>query len=839
MHVPIPPRFRLMRAATIVPLALCLGCAGHEGPSTRLPNGWSLTPAGKMVQLQGDMPLKIVPSPDGKAVLVATGGFHDHALDVIDPGTGKVLQHLPMGKVSAGLAVGLADGRIYVSGGGAPPKELAEQPGIATLPAAVSNSLGHPIPTLTWAQDGTVQPAAPLDIPGLAEKSRFIGGLAVDRAGRLFAANINTNTVYSIDPQSGGMRASATVGYRPYQLALSPDGRTLAVANWGDRSVSLLSGTDLKLISRVEVGIHPTDLAFGPDGRLFVANAGSNSVSIVQDGRVTETVMTSLRPDDPVGSTPDALAVSPDGTRLYVANADNNDIAVIDISKPSHSTVLGFIPTGWYPSALAISPDGRSLVVGIAKGTASRPNYPAQLAADFTGAMNPDRSSPFDYIGRTMTGIAEIVPIPDAGQLADYSRQVAANFPAAEASATASDRAQAETAFRRIKHVLYIIRENRTYDQVLGDDPRGDGEPKLAFFGRSTTPNAHRLAELTPLLDRYFMNGEVSEDGHQWANAAYVTAFTERGTASGYGGRGEPDADERLTASPAGYLWDAARRRGLSFISYGESADFKSNPNTPPIFQGNRGLEGHASTKWGVLAEKFWDHWLEGRDPEKADVFIADLKQAEESGDWPSLMVMALPEDHTSAFTPGRPTPRAAVASNDLALGRIVEAVSHSKFWDSTAIFVTEDDAQDGPDHVDDHRSVALVISPYAKPGFVDHTQYTMTSMVRTIELILGLPPMSQHDRGATPMYRLFQAEPRPWTYTALPETVDLNALNPQAGKLAEASRALDFSAPDRADPQALNAILWAALKPDDPMPAPVRSAYGGAAWGMSLTEKP
>lgn len=845
MHVPAPPPPRLkgfdpgyLKAAMIVPFALCLGCATREGPSTHLPSGWGLMPAGKMVQLQGDMPLKIAAAPDGKAVLVATGGFHDHAVDVVDPAAGKVLQHLAMGKVSAGLAVGAGDDRIYVSGGDAPPEDLKEQPEIATLPALIGDSLGHPIPTLTLAQNGSLQPAAPLDIPGLAEKNRFIGGLAVDRAGgRLFAANVNTDTVYAIDPQSARVLATTTVGYRPYQLALSPDRGTLAVANWGDRSVSLLSGADLKLISKVEVGVHPTDLTFGPDGRLFVANAGSNSVSVIEGGRVAETVMTSLHPDDPVGSTPDALAVGPDGTKLYVANADNNDIAAIDISRPNHSAVLGFIPTGWYPSALAIAPDGRSLVVGIAKGAASRPNYPAQLAGKSMGAWNPDPSAPFDYVGNAMSGLVEIVPLPDAGQLADYTKQVAANFPVVEPSVTASDRAQGEAAFRRIKHVLYIIRENRSYDQVLGDDPRGDGEPKLAIFGRSTTPNGHRLAELTPLMDRYFLNGEVSEDGHQWADAAYVTAFTERGTASGYGGRGEPDADDRLTASPAGYLWDAARRRGLGYYSYGEFADFKSNPNTPPTFEGDRGLEGHASSQWGVLNETFWKGFRKGRDPEKAELFIADLKRAEESGNWPSLMIMSLPEDHTGGLTAGRPTPRAMVASNDLAFGKIVEAVSHSKFWDSTAIFVTEDDAQNGPDHVDDHRSVGLVISPYAKPGLVDHTHYTMMSMVRTIELILGLPPMSQYDRGATPMYRLFQAEPRHWTYTIVPETQDLNAINPQTGKLAEASQKLDFSAQDRADPQALNMILWAALKPGDPMPAPVRSAYGGTAWEASLKE--
>jgi YVTN family beta-propeller protein len=786
-------------------------------PKTTLPNGWSITPAGTLVKLGGDMPLRIIPAPDGHSMLVVTGGYHDHAIDVIEPESGTLRQHLLLGKAWAGLAAERDESTVYVSGGGPETKDLAKLPERAMLAPEIKGSFSSPVVRLAW-NNGALTPEAGVAIAGLAENDRFIAGLALDHEKHLLALNIQTDTLYKIDLASGQILRSATLGYRPFEMALSSDGAHVAIANWGDKSVSLLDATDLRERARVPVGIHPTDLAFGPDGRLFVANAGSNSVSVIRGDRVAETIMTSLHAGDPVGSTPNAVAVAADGSRLYVANADNNDIAVIDIHNASHSKVLGFIPTGWYPSTLALTPDGKRLVVGIAKGIGSRGNSPAQLPVDPSSAtrLRAYSTQPFDYVGNIMTGYAEIIAVPDEKALARYTRRVAANSPVGELRIKPAEKREAETAFRQIKHVIYVIRENRTYDQVLGDDPRGDGKPELAFFGAAITPNAHRLAHDTVLLDRYFVNGEVSEDGHNWANQAYATAFNERTTASSYGGRGEPFGDERLEYSPAGHLWDAAKRAGLSYFSYGEGADFTSSETAPPTFSGT--LKDHASPDWGDFITK--------TDVDRAHVFVRDLKAHEEKDDMPAYTVVWLPWDHTVGLTPKAPTPQATVAINDLALGMLVEAVSHSRFWRSTAIFVTEDDAQAGPDHVDDHRTVALVISPYVKQSFVDHTHYTMTSMIRTMELILHLPPMTQYDRDATPMYRLFQSRPRDWTYSLQQETVDLRAVNPSSGPLEKASLDLDFSAPDRADPQKLNAILWAAMRPGVSMPAPVTSAH-------------
>ena len=367
--------------------------------------------------------------------------------------------------------------------------------------------------------------------------------------------------------------------------------------------------------------------------------------------------------------------------------------------------------------------------------------------------------------------------------------------------------------------MLYIIRENRTYDQVFGDLGRGNGDPKLVLFGKDITPNAHALANQTVILDNLYVNGEVSEDGHQWSNAAYATNFTEKAWPSSYSGRGEPRADDRLTASPAGYLWDNCRQHGVSYISYGEFASLRADPGHAPQFQGQKGLQDHYSQGWLEVMMN------NGRDPDKVPAFIEDLQRAEKSGDWWQFMVMHLPEDHTYGLAPGHYTPRATVGSNDVALGRVVEAITHSRFWAETAIFVIEDDAQDGPDHVDVHRTVGLVISPYTRNGIVDSTHYTTTSMVRTMELILGLPPMTQYDRAATPMYRSFQNQPDLRAYQALTPQTDLEAKNPKTGPGAAASAKLDFSDWDRADPQALNSILWEALRPGEPMPAPVHSA--------------
>ena len=788
-----------------------------NGSGTRLPNGWHITPAGTPIALPGDLPLKMAFSPDGKSLLVVTGGYHDHGVSVIDCAANTITQTVPLGKVWAGLCFGAAGAEVYVSGGGAPSANFLAGAAKTGASGPQIEALKHPILRLSYA-GGKLTPQAPLDIEGLKEGDRFTAGLVSGPGDALFAVNLQNDTVYKLDGPAHTVAASAKVGYRPYACALSPDGKTLALSNLGSGSVTLLDAATLTNAVTVTVGSQPNELVWGKDGRLFVANAGSNSVSVLQGAKVTETIKTSLDPRDPVGSTPDALALSPDGRRLYVANADNNDVAVIDTSNVSESRVLGFLPTGWYPSALAIAPDGKTLYVGTGKGLGFRANPAATLPA-LSVREQPIGGQKYDYIGGILSGAVSVVRLPDAQGLQADTRQVYANTPGL-VQKTAQIGPSLRGAFGKIKHVLYIIRENRTYDQVFGDIKAGNGDPNLTIFGARTTPNAHTLAANYVLLDNLYCNGEVSEDGHKWCDAAYATDFIEKVWPSNYSGRGEPDGDERVGVSPAGNLWDNCRVHGVTYRSYGEEAEFTSSPNAPPTFSGDQGLVGHASADYGKIG------WFERpRDVGRADIFLRDLHAAEGTGNWPQFIVMGLPEDHTQGLEAGAFTPTANVAENDQALGRIIEGLSHSRFWDSTAVFVIEDDAQNGPDHVDAHRTVGLVLSPYVKRGVTDSTQYTTASMVRTMEMILGLPPMTQFDRNATPMLNSFMATPDRTAYTNIAPLVDLEALNPKTGPGAVASSKLDLSAPDRADPDALNAILWHALKPGVPVPAPVRSA--------------
>ena len=813
------PHWKSILCGALIGAASFLMMAGRNVPAeqsvqpTVLPNGWKVTPAGKLVPLAGDMPLRVLPLPDGHRVLILTGGYHDHSLSLVDIASGKVLQNLELGKVWAGLAADANFSTLYVSGGGPAPKGFERNLARNNVDPVLRGSIVDPLLRVSM-QKGQLAPMPGLAIPGLADKDRFIAGVAVARDGSLFVVNTENDTVYKLFASDGSVSASAKVGYRPFGIAISPDFQTVAVSNWGDKSVSLLEPAMLGEIARVPVEAQPTDLVYAPDGRLFVANAGSNSVSVIADGKVIETIKTSLDPKDPVGSTPNALAVRPKGNLLFVANADNNDVAMIDITRKADSRVLGFIPTGWYPSTIGVSLDGKKILVATGKGMGSRATVPV-LGKHPNKA--PDPATPFDYVGDILAGHLEIIDVPHARELKAYTEQVLANVPKPEKDTSQEDEAQAREAFSHIKHVLYIIRENRTYDQVFGDLGRGNSDPKLVLFGKDVTPNAHALANQTVILDNLYVNGEVSEDGHQWSNAAYATNFTEKAWPSSYSRRGEPEADERLTASPAGYLWDICRKHGVSYISYGEFSHFVSNAGEAPQYRAVSGLEGHFSKGWLTA--------MKGRDTDRVKFFLDDLRQADQTGEWWQYMVMSLPEDHTHGLSAGSFTPKATVGSNDLALGRIVEAISHSRFWPETAIFVIEDDAQNGPDHVDVHRTVGLVISPYTKQGSIDSTHYTTASMVRTMELILGLPTMTQYDRAATPMYRCFQSHPTLWAYDTLTPQTDLEAKNPDTGPGAAASAKLDFSDVDRADPDALNKILWDALRPGEPMPAPVHSA--------------
>jgi len=656
-----------------------------------------------------------------------------------------------------------------------------------------------------------------------------VAGLALSRDEKtLFALDNTKGVLYSVDLTSGGTRSKLPVGDHPMECRLSNSGKSLFVANWGGKEVAVVDVSDpatLSVSSRIPTGDHPNGLAVSKDERLFVSCGNDDAVSVfdLKAGKTLETVKTTLTPNSPSGSTPVALSLSPDGKALYVANADNNDVCVMDVSRHGNTRVKGFIPTGWYPSAVAVTGDGKRIIIGSGKGKGSGPN-PSKAPIS---SVVP---SGFEYIGKQLNGLVSFVDVPSDSQLDSYSKVAHACSPYAD-SQLAGTKNLRPTAIPTkigdpspIKHVLYIIKENRTYDQVYGDMPKGNGDPNLCLFGKDITPNQHALAEQFALLDNLYCNGEVSQDGHPWSTSAICVDFQQRAWVLGYSGKGKLPETAVVTDPKAGYLWQAADRKGLSIRNYGEMRNHPSwkdkqseafigkvGPNQPPP----------------------------GRDTDKADIFIQEFKDFEKANKIPSLMVMSLGENHTRGTTPGAFTPKAAVASNDQAVGKIVEAISHSSAWKEFAIFIIEDDAQNGPDHVDSHRTTGLVISPYIRRGTLDSTMYSTASMLRTMELILGLKPLTQYDASATPMFESFTDKADLTPFTLVPAKTDLNARNGVAAFGARQSARMDWSEYDRIDEDALNRILWHSIKGTNvPMPAPVRRAVPTGVHRASATAR-
>jgi YVTN family beta-propeller protein len=660
----------------------------------------------------------------------------------------------------------------------------------------------------------------------------FRSGVCLDATGEtLYTLDIDQGLLTAVRIGDGKELKKFSLGGRPYDVILARNG-LLYVSDWAGRQVFAVEPGQLRTIARIPVGDHPNQLALHPtDDRLFVACASSNNVSVIDTKRgvVTETIFTALFPRSPEGSTPDALAVSPNGKTLYVANADNNCVAVIDVAERDRSQVNGFVPTGWYPTAVAVTPDGKHLLVGVGKGNQTKPN-PIPKAEDGQPAKADPRRRAYPYIGTTLSGALSVVPVPDEKQLKDYTAQVYRNCPYSDAQLTAAPH-PTRTAIPKvvgdpspIKYVIYVIMENRTYDQVFGDMKQGNGDPSLVMFGEEVTPNRHQLANEFVLLDNLYCNGQVSRDGHPWSTMAYNTDYIARDWTLTYSQRTGVSDDEagRLTNAPAGHIWDAAARAGISYRNYGEGGQRVSTG------QGLARMEARTPSLVGHICPDYGVRGKDGRvrDTDRVEVFLKEYKEFEKNGTMPRLITMSLPEDHTTGTTPGTFTPQACVASNDLALGQLVEAVSKSSLWKETAIFVIEDDAQNGPDHVDAHRTAGHVISPYAKRGALDSTQYSTVSMIRTIELILGLPPLSQYDAAARPMFNSFTDTPDLRPYTHQPARIDLNATNTRMAYGADRSSRMDFSEVDRIDDFELNEILWRAVKGlDAPVPPAVRRA--------------
>jgi YVTN family beta-propeller protein len=703
------------------------------------------------------------------------------------------------------------------------------------------------------------------------DKNPAPGGFALDDAmGLAYVALSRNNAIGVVNVRTGIVEDEIPVGMAPYTAVL--DGWKLYVTNWAGRrphdaditgpssgsrivvdkntgiassgTVSVVDTRSRKVIRDIEVGLHPSGMVVSPDRKtLYVANANSDTVSVIDT--YSDTVVNTLgvrpMPGLPFGSAPNALTISPDGKTLYVANGGNNAVLVMEAATGVRH---GFIPTGWYPGAVLLDESRDTLVVANTKGVGSR-------AKEFSATgMALEIAGPLRHSTHDLMGSVSFVPVPDKALLGEYTRTVATNMrlPQMVADVEPGERRATPVPMRPgeispIKHVLYIIKENRTYDQIFGDLPQGNGEPEFCLFGREVTPNQHALAEEFVLLDNFYCNGVLSADGHQWTNEGFVTDYLEKS----FGGfnRSYPyDGDDALAYASSGFIWDYVLRAGLDFRVYGEFVQAEITPSDATwtecyqdYLNGTGRINIRATTELHTLEPYLCPTFIgfpgKVTDVYRAGEFIRELEEFERDGDLPNFMIMLLPNDHTVGTRPGYPTPRAAVADNDLAVGRIVEAVSKSKFWPETAIFVVEDDPQAGVDHVDGRRTVALCISPYTKRGEVISTHYNQNSMLRTMELILGLPPMTQLDLAAIPMVDCFTETPDLTPYTALPNRIPLDELNPEVAALqgdqrhyAEQSLKMPLDDIDQANEELFNRVIWHSVKGYD-TPYPVLAMKG------------
>src|SRR5574338_64544 len=800
------------------------------GGITLLPNGWTLAPAGRHIPI-GDLPLAMVLSADGRRLIVTNNGWAKPTLTVVDVDRLAVTQRLPLDHAWLGLAWHPDGTRLFSSG--------AAQNSVLAIEYA-SGKLGIPtvIPIAQSSErpgSGTNRPA-PID----PQKQVFIGGITTTPDGsRLFAVQVLGLAVSVVDLKTHSVVGTIPLPAEGYTALVSPDGRTVYVSVWGGSKVIAFDAKTLAVQREIPVGEHPNAMVLSKDAsRLFVACANTNAVWSVDTarGEAVEQISIALYPEAPPGSTPNALALSPDGRTLLVANADNNTVAVVDVSAPRGNRASGFIPTGWYPTGVAFSADGTRIFVLSGKGLTSsaNPRGPQPGVSSFVQEQ---------YSGALLQGSLSVVPFPSAATLDEMTKTVYRITPYRDEFRLSPAGAPGASPIPRrvgdpsaIKHVFYVIRENRTYDQILGDLERGNGDPGLCLFGEEVTPNAHALARQFVTLDAFFVDAEVSYDGHAFSTGAIATDFVEKIWPTNYGGRGgrylsegggpQRNAFGNVTAPPRGYIWDAVQRAGKTVRSYGEFAARGFDPE----WDRDAGVGEVTATVpglRGMVHPKYPPYDLSVPDNRRIDIWLEEFREFEKNGRLPALNIVRLGGDHTAGTRLGYPTPRAMIAENDLALGRLVEAISKSRYWNESAIFVLEDDAQNGPDHVDAHRSPAFVVSPFVKRGATVSTLYTTSGMLRTIELILGAEPMTQYDAAATPMYDVFQPTPDLAPFTRLEARVPLDEKNDKFSYGAQASLEMNLDEVDRAPEYELNEILWKSVKgANSPMPPPVRAAF-------------
>jgi len=767
-----------------------------------LPNGWKLSPAGRSLPL-GDLPLNMQLSPSGNLLAVTNNGESTQSIQLIDPKTEKQLDIRIVGKAWYGLAFS-HDEKILYAGGGNDNWIMAFHIENSKIGKCDTIKLGKP-----WPADKICTT-----------------GIAVNKAGtRLYTVTKEDSALYVIDPVKRSVVKRLKLAAEAYSCILSPDERTLYISIWGGSQVSCYNTQTGDIIANIMVGSHPNELLLSSKGTvLYVANANDNSVSVIKTAthKTLEVINAALYPTKLTGSTTNGLALSPDQKTLYIANADNNCLVVFDVSKPGESRSRGFIPVGWYPTYVRTL--GNKILVANGKGFTSmaNPQGPQPVKkADNSGYKKAPTTRGEQYIGGLFWGKLSFIDAPSAIKMKSYTKQVYANTPYSNNIAAIAPGAEGNPIPRRrgekspIKYVFYIIKENRTYDQVLGDMTKGDGDTSLCIFGEKVTPNQHAIADNFVLLDNFYVDAEVSADGHNWSTAAYATDFIEKTWPTSYGGRGgnyDSEGTRRIGDPRDGYIWDYCQRAGVSYRTYGEFAD-DYKPNI-------KALEGNYCIKAPSFDLGITDRYRE-------QVWAHDFDSLVAINKLPHLSTIRFSNDHTSGQHKGAISPIAAVADNDQSVGLMLEHLSKSPVWKESVVFVLEDDAQNGPDHVDAHRSPVYVAGPYVKRNLVIHDMYSTSGVLRTIELILGLPPMSQYDAAAVPLYNCFNNQPDLTGFVAVPAKVDLEKRNIADNESSRRSQNFDLAKEDAVPDMELNDVIWKYVKGEKAeLPAPKRSAF-------------
>jgi YVTN family beta-propeller protein len=843
-----------------------------------LPTNQVLTPAGIQAALPGLRPQAVALSPDGQLLVVAG---NSKKLISLDPDSGKILAETTFAPDAAAQP---AEEKKSETQLGPAPGSVLSLTGLVFSPDGsriyLSNVYGNiKVFSVDAAQGHKVTATTTFAVPEARTSRRKMEipcGLAVSPDGsKLYVTGNAANRLHELDTASGAVLRSWNTGVAPFDVVLAagkayvsnsggrrPEkgdlnapagaGTTVrvdadrSIANEGSVTIIDLAANAVK--AELPAELHASAMAVSPKGDyVVVANTGSDTLSVIDTAtdKVVEKIWTRRTPGDFFGAQPGAMAFDASGRRLYVANGTQNCVAVIKFEPDENeSAVTGLIPVGWFPGSVAFDTTRNRLCVanirGIGTARIFKPGEKEKLnSKDFFGTVS-------------------LVSVPDAKQLEAmttaslmnmrYPRMIDAALPPRpdQPARVVPERAGEPSL---IKHVVYVIKENRTYDQVLGDIPTGNGDPSLTVFGEKVTPNLHKICREFVLLDNAYCCSTQSADGHQWTDSAIANGYMERQVTSGfprsYPGGKTVDGTDALAWASSGFIWDNARAHGVSFRNYGEwmltdagwsDPAIKGQPKWEDFLRdhitgaGLTKLTSHCAIEsLGKVSKTDTVGWdLNVPDIARAAAFIRELKQFEQNGNFPALTLLFLPNDHTGGTRGLHPTPAAQVADNDLAMGMVVEALSHSRFWKDTCLFAIEDDPQAGWDHVSGYRTTCYVASPYARLRKTVSTPFNHPGLLRTIELMLGLPPMNQLDATATPLTDCFSNEPDLTPYTAVSNLTPLDQVNPPAAKVAhaqlrkdaETSETLNLAEVDRCPEDVLNQILWRAMKgPDAPYP--------------------